>query len=96
MALTTITTVGYGEILPMSKAARAWNIGYVIVGVSTMIVSLGALTQTVVELELSGYFARRRNRRMIDQFGESLHHLRLWPRGAGGGGRTRSVGRPVL
>jgi voltage-gated potassium channel len=68
MALTTITTVGYGEILPMSRAARTWNIVYVIVGVSTMIVSLGALTQTVVELELSGYFAKRRNRRMIDKF----------------------------
>lgn len=68
MALTTITTVGYGEILPMSRAARTWNIAYLIIGVSTMIVSLGALTQTVVELELSGYFAKRRNRRMIDKF----------------------------
>lgn len=68
MALTTITTVGYGEILPMSRAARTWNIIYIIVGVSTMIISLGALTQSVVELELSGYFAKRRNRRMIDKF----------------------------
>jgi hypothetical protein len=39
--------------------------------VMTMIVSLGALTQTVVELELSGYFAKRRNRRMIDKFVKS-------------------------
>jgi len=68
MSLTTITTIGYGELLPMSKMARTWNIVYIIVGVSTMLVTLGALTQSVVELELSGYFQKRRIHRMIDKF----------------------------
>jgi voltage-gated potassium channel len=68
MALTTITTIGYGELLPMSRVARIWNASYIIVGVSTVLITLGALTQSVVELELSGYFQKRRNRRMIDKF----------------------------
>ena len=68
MALTTITTIGYGELLPMSKVARTWNIVYIILGVSTLLVTLGTLTQSVVELELSGYFEKRRNQRMIDKF----------------------------
>ena len=68
MALTTITAIGYGELLPMSKVGRTWNIVYIIVGVSTMLVTFGALTHSVVELELSGYFKKRRNHRMIDKF----------------------------
>jgi voltage-gated potassium channel len=66
MALTTITTIGYGEVLPLGQAGRVFNIFYIAVGVATVLVSFGVLTQAMIELELSGYFQKRRRRRMID------------------------------
>ncbi|MBL8236961.1 MAG: potassium channel protein [Bryobacterales bacterium] len=66
MALTTITTIGYGEIIPLGRAGRVFNIFYIVVGVGTVLVALGVLTQAMIELELSGYFPKRRRRRMIE------------------------------
>ncbi len=66
MALTTITTIGYGELIPLGRAGRIFNIFYIVFGVATLLVALGLLTQTMIELELSGYFQKRRRRRMID------------------------------
>lgn len=66
MALTTVTTIGYGEVLPLGRAGRLFNIFYIIVGVATMFVAIGVLTQAMIELELSGYFPKKRRRRMIE------------------------------
>lgn len=66
MALTTITTIGYGELIPLGRAGRIFNIFYIVIGVVTLLVALGVLTQAMIELELSGYFQKRRRRRMID------------------------------
>lgn len=66
MALTTITTIGYGEMIPLGRAGRVFNIFYIVIGVGTVLVALGVLTQAMIELELSGYFPNRRRRRMID------------------------------
>jgi voltage-gated potassium channel len=66
MALTTITTIGYGEIIPLGRAGRIFNIFYIVIGVATVLVAFGVLTQAMIELELSGYFQKRRRRRMIN------------------------------
>lgn len=66
MALTTITTIGYGEVLPLGAAGRTFNMFYIVIGVATVLVALGVLTQAMIELELSGYFLKRRRRRMIE------------------------------
>ncbi len=66
MALTTITTIGYGEMIPLGRTGRIFNIFYIVVGVGTVLVALGVLTQAMIELELSGYFPKRRRRRMIE------------------------------
>ena len=67
MALTTIATVGYGEIRPLSTAGRIFNSFVIIFGVSTLLLALGVMTQTLFELEFNRYFSRRRTRRMIDK-----------------------------
>jgi voltage-gated potassium channel len=67
MALTTITTIGYGEVIPLHGAGRIFNVVYIIIGVTTLLVALGAATQALIELELSGYFHKRRTRKMIDK-----------------------------
>lgn len=66
MALTTITTIGYGEIIPLGRTGRMFNIFYIVIGVATLLIAIGVLTQSMIELELSGYFPARRRRRMID------------------------------
>ncbi|MBI4873258.1 MAG: potassium channel protein [Acidobacteria bacterium] len=67
MSLTTITTVGYGEIHPLSQAGRIFNSFLILFGVSVMFLAFGAMTQTAIELELNEVFGKRRVRRMIDK-----------------------------
>ena len=67
MTLITITTVGYEELRPLSRAGRIFNSFLILFGVSAMFFSVGAVTQTIIEMELQDPFRRRRNRRMIDK-----------------------------
>lgn len=67
MAVITITTVGYFEVRPLSTAGRAFNIFYLLIGVSVLLIAIGAMTQTAIELELNQHFGKRRKKRMIDQ-----------------------------
>ncbi len=67
MALTTVTTVGYFELRPLSTAARVFNSFLILFGVSGLFLAVGAMTQTAIELEFNHYFTRRRTKRMIDR-----------------------------
>src|ERR1039458_10326085 len=63
--LTTMTTVGYGD--PFSRAARIFNAFLIIIGVTTIFIAMGAMTQTIIELEFGDASGKRRNKRMIDK-----------------------------
>jgi len=65
MTLTTMTTVGYGDTL--SRSGRTFNIFLIIFGVTTIFTALGAMTQTIIELEFGDVIGKRRNKRMIDK-----------------------------
>jgi voltage-gated potassium channel len=67
MTLTTVTTVGYGEIWPLSRAGRIFNCFLILFGVITVLLAIGAMTQTVIELELNQYFGKRRIKNMIEK-----------------------------
>jgi voltage-gated potassium channel len=67
MTLITVTTVGYGEIHPLSHAGRVFNSFVIFFGVTVMLLAVGAMTQTVIELELNQYFGKRRMKVMIDK-----------------------------
>src|ERR1700745_887657 len=66
MALTTITTVGYQEMRPLSHAGRVFNSFLILFGVSAMFLAVGAMTQTIIELELQDRYGKGRKRRMIE------------------------------
>ena len=66
MTLTTITTVGYQEVLPLSHAARVFNSFLIIFGVTAMFLAVGAMTQTIIELELQDRYGKSRTKRMIN------------------------------
>lgn len=70
MTLTTITTIGYQELKPLSHSGRIFNSFLIIFGVSALFLSVGAMTQTIIELELQDRYGKRRKKRMINQ----LHH----------------------
>lgn len=67
MTLTTVTTVGYGEIRPLSHAGRVFNSFLIFFGVSVIFLAVGAMTQTLIELELNQFFGKRRVKGMIDK-----------------------------
>jgi voltage-gated potassium channel len=65
MTLTTMTTVGYGDTL--SHTGRIFNAFLIIIGVTTIFVAMGAMTQTIIEFEFGDAIGKRRNKRMIDK-----------------------------
>ena len=72
MTLTTVTTVGYGEIRTLSHAGRVFNSFLILFGVVVMLLAIGAMTQTVIELELNQFFGKRRIKNMIDKLEDHI------------------------
>jgi voltage-gated potassium channel len=64
--LTTITTVGDPEVHPLSHAGRVFNSFLILFGVIAMFLAVGAMTQTIIEIELQDTYGKRRKKRMID------------------------------
>src|SRR6202162_322321 len=66
MTLITISTVGYGEVHPLSHGGRLFNAFLIFFGVPIMLLAVGGMTQAIIELELNQYFGKRRTKKMID------------------------------
>jgi voltage-gated potassium channel len=66
MTLITMSTVGYAEIHPLSHAGRIFNSFLIFFGVTIIFIAIGAMAQTIIELELGNLLGKRRNKRMID------------------------------
>jgi voltage-gated potassium channel len=67
MVVTTLATVGYMEIHPLSPVGRAFNMAVIVFGVGAVFFSIGALTQTLMEVELDRVFGRRKMARDIEK-----------------------------
>jgi voltage-gated potassium channel len=67
MALMTLTTVGYGEVHPLSFHGRMFASFLMLVGVASVFVSFAILGDTLLRLELADYFGRRRRTRMLQR-----------------------------
>jgi voltage-gated potassium channel len=67
MTLITMSTVGYAEIHPLSRAGRIFNSVLIFFGVSLLFFAIGLITQAVVQLELGDFLGKRRIKRMIDK-----------------------------
>jgi voltage-gated potassium channel len=85
MALITLTTVGYGELYPLSTGGRVFASVLMLSGVTVTFVSIAILADLVIKMELADYFGRKRSQRMFDQL--SNHYIVC------GAGR---VGRAVI
>lgn len=65
MAAITMTTVGYGEVLPLGHAGRVFNSVFLILSASTLLLAMGVMTQTVIELQFGNLLEKRRSKKMI-------------------------------
>ncbi|MFZ0794976.1 MAG: potassium channel family protein, partial [Candidatus Korobacteraceae bacterium] len=93
MVLTTITTIGYGEVHPLSHTGRIFNSFVIIAGVGLVLLFFGGATQALLEFELQSVFGRRRMDREIGRLSD--HYIIC---GAGRVGRSvaRELARKPL
>jgi voltage-gated potassium channel len=83
MVVTTFTTIGYQEVHPLSHAGRVFNLALIVVGVSLVLITIGVITQALLEFELESFFGKRRMERDISRL--SGHYIIC---GAGRVGRS--------
>jgi voltage-gated potassium channel len=83
MSLMTLTTVGYGEVHPLSFHGRLFASLLMLIGVATVFASIAVLGETLLRLEMTDYFARRRRDHMLKNISE--HYIVC---GAGRVGRS--------
>jgi voltage-gated potassium channel len=65
MVVITLSTIGYEEVHRLSHAGRVFNTGLIIAGVTMLFLSIGSLTQALLEFELVKVFGRRRMEREV-------------------------------
>lgn len=65
MVVITLSTVGYSEVHPLSKAGQTFDIVLIMVGVALVLLLVGAMTQALLEFELGKVFGKRRMEREI-------------------------------
>src|ERR1700680_381742 len=90
MVVTTLTTIGYQEVHPLSHAGRVFNVFVILAGVSLLALGVGALSQALLEFELQSFFGRRRMEREI---GRLDGHYIICGMGRVGRSVAREVGR---
>jgi len=67
MTVTTIFTVGFGEVHPLSRAGQIFTLLLIIGGVGTILYGLGRMVEFVIGGQLTGVFRRRAVRRQMDR-----------------------------
>jgi voltage-gated potassium channel len=70
MVITTLSTIGYQEVHPLSHAGRVFNVVLIFTGVSLVFLGIGSLTQALLEFELRNFFGRRKMEREIGRLSD--------------------------
>jgi len=96
MTLMTLTTVGYGEVHPLSLPGRIIASVLMMGGVAAVFIAIGILIDVIIKLELADALGRKRRQHMIEKLTD--HYIVC---GAGRVGRSvirelRRSGAPVL
>jgi len=67
MVVITISTIGYSEVHPLSRAGRTLTIVIIVCGTALLALLFGSLTKMLLEFELGKYFGRRRMEHEIER-----------------------------
>lgn len=73
MTAITLSTVGFGEVHPLSPAGRIFTLGIILVGVGTGAYLFGTIAEYIIAGELQGTLRHRRTMRAIEQLRD--HYL---------------------
>lgn len=63
--VTTVTTVGFREVEPLSSSGKIFTIAVIVVGVGTALYTFGVVIETLLETQLPEVFGRRRMQHRI-------------------------------
>lgn len=73
MVVITFTSIGYGEVHPLSQHGREFNVALILSGALLVALAIGNLTQGLLEFELTKVLGRRKMDREIDRL--SGHYI---------------------
>lgn len=96
MAAMTVTTIGYGEVRPLGQAGRTFNIFFMLFGSGTLLLSVGLMTATVLELQLGDLYEKRRVKRMINGLSDHFIVCGFGRVGRGASTELRRSGVPLV
>jgi voltage-gated potassium channel len=65
--VTTITTVGFMEVQPLSTGGRVFTILLILCGAGVILYGLGTIVEYAIKAQLSGVFKRRTVRKQVDK-----------------------------
>jgi voltage-gated potassium channel len=60
MTVTTLTTVGYGEVHPLSRIGRIYNMFLILTGMGAMLYIVGSLARVLIEGEIREALGKRK------------------------------------
>jgi voltage-gated potassium channel len=70
MVTITLTTIGFGEIHPLSDLGRIFTMGLIVAGVSVGTYAMSALTAEIIEGDFAAAMKRRRRERAMSQLND--------------------------
>ncbi len=73
MTVITISTVGFGETVPLSPQGRVFILFLIVAGLAVMAYTLGGVGQIIIEGQVQKYLGRHRMQREIDSL--SGHYI---------------------
>ncbi|HEY3444171.1 MAG TPA: potassium channel protein [Paludibaculum sp.] len=96
MAAITMTTVGYGEVRPLGHAGRVFNSVFLILSASTLLLAMGVMTQTIIELQFGNLLEKRRSKKMIANLKNHYIICGFGRVGRGAANELRQAGAPLV
>lgn len=94
--VTTVTTVGFREVRPLSGAGQVFTIVLILVGVGTALYTLGVMLEALIEEHLRHHLGRRRMTREIDKLSDHVIVCGWGRVGRASAAYLRATGREVV
>ena len=72
MTVITISTVGYGELHPLSAAARLFTVMLIVVGVGTVAVAISIMFEGIFQRQMKLFMEKRNMQKEVDRLTEHI------------------------
>jgi voltage-gated potassium channel len=96
MTVTTLATVGYGEVRPLDPSGKLFTISLIVLGVVALAASIDAVAGALVSGELQAAIRRRRMRKRLDSLQDHYVVCAYGRVGRAAVAELRAEGVPVL